>query len=169
MSKPPKIHQYKNLKTLAQRLRSDINDFDCVMLYAYNQTGKTRLSMEFKDQGKRKGGGKPDTLYFNAYTEDLFVWHNDLDGDTDRYLTINEKSSFCKGLTELALDEAIAGYLSRYAAFDFDINYARWVVAFRNGRTSESRSPEAKRKSLFGAYSWRSASGSLMDTLRISG
>ena len=133
MNSTPKIRQYKNLTTLARRLRDDVNAFDCVLLYAYNRTGKTRLSMEFKDQGKRKGNGVSDTLYFNAFTEDLFVWHNDFDGDTDRHLTINHNSSFFNGLTELALDEAIAGYLSRYADFDFGIDYERWVVTFRKG------------------------------------
>ena len=133
MSSAPKIHKYKNLTTLARRLRSDVKNFDCVLLYAYNRTGKTRLSMEFKDQGKRKGKGTSDTLYFNAFTEDLFVWHNDLDGDADRHLTINENSSFFNGLKDLALDEAIAGYLSRYADFDFDIDYEKWVVTFRKG------------------------------------
>ena len=133
MNSKPKIRRYKTLKTLAQRLRSDCKDLHCVLLYAYNRTGKTRLSMEFKNQGKRKGKGVPDTLYFNAFTEDLFVWHNDLDGDTNRHLTINENSSFFNGLTELALDEAIAGYLSRYADFDFDIDYKKWVVTFRKG------------------------------------
>ncbi len=131
MSSPPEIHRYKNLTTLAQKLRNDFSGLHCVLLYAYNRTGKTRLSMEFKDLGKRKGGGAPDTLYFNAYTEDLFVWHNDLDGDADRYLTINEKSAFFNGLRDLALDESIAGYLSRYADFDFDIDYDKWVVTFR--------------------------------------
>lgn len=108
MSHTPKIHRYKNLTTLARRLRSDVKDVHFVVLYAYNRTGKTRLSMEFKSQGKRKGKGTPDTLYFNAFTEDLFIWHNDLDADTDRYLKINENSAFLKGLTELALDETIA-------------------------------------------------------------
>ena len=89
--------------------------------------------MEFKNQGKRKGNGTPDTLYFNAYTEDLFVWHNDLDTDTNRHLKINENSAFFKGLTELALDETIAGYLSRYADFEFDIDYSTWAVTFRKG------------------------------------
>ena len=89
--------------------------------------------MEFKNQGKRKGKGDRDTLYFNAFTEDLFVWHNDHDDDIDRHLTINQSSSFLRGLTELALDETIAGYLSRYADFDFDIDYKRWVVTFRKG------------------------------------
>ena len=133
MSHTPKIHRYQNLTTLTQRLRSDVKDVHCVVLYAYNRTGKTRLSMEFKNQGKRKGNGTPDTLYFNAYTEDLFVWHNDLDADTDRYLKINENSAFLKGLTELALDETIAGYLSRYADFEFDIDYSTWAVTFRKG------------------------------------
>ena len=133
MSDTPKIYRYQNLTTLTRRLRSDVKDIDCVVLYAYNRTGKTRLSMEFKNQGRRKGNGTPDTLYFNAYTEDLFVWHNDLDADTDRHLKINENSAFCKGLTELALDETIAGYLSRYADFEFDIDYTTWVVTFRKG------------------------------------
>ena len=131
MSNTPKIRRYQNLTTLTQRLRSDVKNVDCVVLYAYNRTGKTRLSMEFKNQGKRKGNGTPDTLYFNAYTEDLFVWHNDLDADTDRHLRINESSAFSKGLAELALDETIAGYLSRYADFEFDIDYSSWVVTFR--------------------------------------
>ena len=133
MSGTPKIHPYKNLTTLARRLRSDVKDLHCVLLYAYNRPGNTRLSIEFKDQVKRKGRGTPDTLYFNAYTEDLFVWHNYLVSDTDRHLTINERSSFFNGSTELALGESIAGYLSRYADFDFDIDYERWVVTFREG------------------------------------
>ena len=133
MSNTPKIRKYKNLTTLARRLRSDLNDLHCVLLYAYNRIGKTRLSMEFKDIGKRKGKGASDTLYFNAFTEDLFVWHNDLDSDTDRHLRINENSSFFNGLKDLALDEAIAGYLSRYADFDFDIDYEKWIVTFRKG------------------------------------
>lgn len=133
MNGAPKVHRYQNLRTLAQRLRSDVKDIHCVLLYAYNRTGKTRLSMEFKDIGKRKGKGISDTLYFNAFTEDLFVWHNDLDNDTDRHVKINEKSSFFDGLKDLALDETIAGYLARYADFDFDIDYEKWVVTFRKG------------------------------------
>ena len=64
MRHTPKIHRYQNLTTLTRKLRSDVKDAHCVVLYAYNRTGKTRLSMEFKNQGKRKGNGTPDTLYF---------------------------------------------------------------------------------------------------------
>lgn len=122
---------YKNLKTLVAKLRDDLNNptgpVSLVLIYAYNRTGKTRLSMEFKDAGKRKTKknptGTPDTLYFNAFTEDLFVWENDLEGDSVRRLQLNEKSSFFNAMTELALDETIAQYLFRYADFEFDFTY----------------------------------------------
>ncbi|WP_061291118.1 AAA family ATPase [Azotobacter vinelandii] len=129
------LNTYKNLRTLVRRLRDDLNNptkpTHLVLVYAYNRTGKTRLSMEFKDAGKRKNGGNSDTLYFNAYTEDLFIWENDLDGDSSRYLQLNPDSNFFNGLKDLALDKTIAGYLSRYADFDFDIDYEEWKVSFR--------------------------------------
>jgi AAA domain len=127
------IRTYQSLGTLVTRLRDDLNDKQLVLLFAYNRTGKTRLSMEFKDAGKRKNNGIADTLYFNAFTEDLFVWENDLHGDSVRHLQLNEKSKFFTALTELALDETIAGYLSRYTDFDFDIDYTAWKVSFRKG------------------------------------
>lgn len=144
------IRTYSNLGTLVRRLRDDLNQQETksqkwivkqpaaiLLVYAYNRTGKTRLSMEFKDAGKRKNKknpeGKPDTLYFNAYTEDLFTWENDLDGDTVRHLQLNPDSTFFNGLKDLALDETIAGYLDRYADFDFDIDYRSWKVSFRKG------------------------------------
>lgn len=127
-----RIRTYQSLGNLVTRLRDDLNNptgaASLVLIYAYNRTGKTRLSMEFKDAGKRKNKktnptGTPDTLYFNAFTEDLFVWENDLEGDSVRRLHLNEKSSFFNAMTELALDETIARYLSRYADFDFDFTY----------------------------------------------
>jgi hypothetical protein len=131
------IRTYQNLRTLVTRLRDDLNNptksTELVLLYAYNRTGKTRLSMEFKDAGKRRNKGISDTLYFNAYTEDLFTWENDLAGDTARHLRLNSDSAFFNGLKDLALDETIAGYLSRYADFDFDIEYGTWKVTFRKG------------------------------------
>ena len=118
---------YRSLGKLVTRLRDDLNNADLVLLYAHNRTGKTRLSMEFKDAGKRKTQKNPtgtaDTLYFNAFTEDLFVWENDLEGDSIRRLQLNERSSFFDAMTELALDETIARYLSRYADFEFDFTY----------------------------------------------
>lgn len=139
MKNKPKIHRLPNLHKLVTRVRDDLNNptkqTDIVFLYAYNRTGKTRLSMEFiggsKRKTKRNPEGKADTLYFNAYTEDLFTWENDLEGDAVRHLQINAGSNFFNGLKDLSLDETIAEYLSRYADFDFDIDYKEWKVAFR--------------------------------------
>lgn len=133
MRNKPNIHSYNDLRRLAQKLRSDFSGDDLILIYAYNRTGKTRLSMEFKDVGKRNNKGNADTLYFNAYTEDLFTWQNDLDGDSVRYLELNPDSTFFNCLKDLALDETIAGYLDRYADFDFDIDYTGWKVSFRKG------------------------------------
>jgi hypothetical protein len=127
MSSKPKINKYANLQTLARKLRGDLGGVEIILLYAYNRTGKTRLSMEFKNAGKRKTkknpDSTPDTLYFNAYTEDLFTWENDLENDTERGLNLNYFSKFFDGFTNLGLEPKIDEYLKRYAEFDFDFTY----------------------------------------------
>jgi len=141
----PKIHRVPNLRKLVTRLRDDLNNptkpTQLLFLFAYNRTGKTRLSMEFKDAGKRKTKKNPrgiaDTFYFNAYTEDLFVWENDLEGDAVRHLRLNPNSAFFNGLKELALEVHITGYLKRYADFDYDIDYDAWNISFRSKDGSE--------------------------------
>lgn len=135
MNDQTKIFRFASFDRLVTRLRDDFqsggNEF--LLLYAYNGTGKTRLSMEFKSVGKAKNGGASDTLYFNAYTEDLFVWDNDLQGDSKRVLRLNSDSRFFSGIKDLALDESIQSYLSRYTDLDFDIDYTDWTVSFRKG------------------------------------
>ena len=130
MSTKPTVHKYKTLPGLVGRLRDDLKSSNYVLLYAYNGTGKTRISMDFKEKGKKGGADKRDTLYFNAYTEDLFSWDNDLDKNTNRVLNINSASKFFTGFKELALEEKIFAYLERYAQFDFKFDYDNWNVAF---------------------------------------
>ena len=83
---------FASIDDLASDLRQTLENKKYVLLYAYNGIGKTRLSMAFKDIGKN--GDESDTLYFNAFTEDLFVWDNDLDNDTQRVLRMNRDSRF---------------------------------------------------------------------------
>ena len=89
--------------------------------------------MEFKDRWKQKKKGQRDTLYFNAFTEDLFLWDNDLENDSERVLQINSDSNFFKGFKELALEEKIFSYLERYVEFDFKIDYENWTINFIKG------------------------------------
>jgi wobble nucleotide-excising tRNase len=117
-----------SLDALVAHLRKDLKTKKFVLLYAYNGTGKTRLSMAFKDAGKQ--GEARDTLYFNAFTEDLFTWDNDLEEDSERVLKINSASRFFAGLQELEMDTRIRYFLHRYCDFDFRIDYENWTISF---------------------------------------
>ena len=88
------------------------------LLYAFNSVGKTRLSIAYKNATKTKDG-KHTGIYYNAYSEDLFVWDNDIKKDeTNVQLTILPSS-----LNELHSDlneSAIHAKLKPYRPnFDF--------------------------------------------------
>jgi wobble nucleotide-excising tRNase len=119
---------FADLNALAAHLRQELQNKKFILLYAYNGTGKTRLSMEFKDLGRN--GDARDTLYFNAYTEDLFSWDNDLEGDQERVLKLNSASSFFSGLRDLELENRIRPFLQTYADIDFNIDYEKSEVRF---------------------------------------
>lgn len=119
---------FPDVPALAQHLRTELQTKKFVLLYAYNGTGKTRLSTAFKDLGKN--GEDRDTLYFNAFTEDLFHWDNDLKNDRERVLKINKDSRFFAGLGDLEMDNRIRPLLNRYADFDFRIDTTEWEVSF---------------------------------------
>lgn len=133
------VIKYSNLKDIATHFRKDLTGDntklkDLVLLFAHNGTGKTRLSMEFKESGKEYNEEgevtKRDTLYFNAFTEDLFSWHNDLINDTDRYLKLNTDSAFFDGLRELELDAKIESFFQNYVDLKFNIDYEDAIVRF---------------------------------------
>lgn len=42
-----KVHHYKDLGKLSTRLRSDVKDLDCVLLYAYRRVGRGRSALNF--------------------------------------------------------------------------------------------------------------------------
>src|ERR1019366_2989155 len=124
----PAVASFPDLPALAKHLREELQTKKFVLLYAYNGTGKTRLSTEFKNLGR--SGDERDTLYFNAFTEDLFQWDNDLTNDRERVLKINKDSRFFAGLGELEMDNRIRPLLDRYADFDFRIDTTEWEVSF---------------------------------------
>jgi len=89
----------KTLTEIAQELRTANKKVQ--LIYAFNGTGKTRLSKEFKqliapradDNGGDNEADQPELagkkiLYYNAFTEDLFYWDNDLEQDADPKLKI---------------------------------------------------------------------------------
>lgn len=161
------MNQFNTIESLAVHLRQELQDTTnkkgkkTILLFAYNNTGKTRLSMAFKNLGKSlptdmmtedsfsilTESGNPmvteqtgDTLYFNAFTEDLFNWDNDLDGDNERILRINSNSTFLTGLKTLEMDNRIRPFLNRYADFDFRIDTDNWLVRFSRAIHTEHSS-----------------------------
>ena len=127
---------FTNLNELATHLRQELENKKFLLLYAYNGTGKTRLSMAFKEAGKH--GDQRDTLYFNAFTEDLFTWDNDLDGDSERVLKINASSRFFSGIEELEMENRIRPFLHRYVDFYFSIDYEQGTISFSREVPSET-------------------------------
>lgn len=122
------VHEIDNLATFAANIRDSNKKF--TLVFAYNGTGKTRLSTEFKELGKQIEGKDQDTFYFNAFTEDLFWWNNDLDDDSDRFLNINTDSRFFDDLEGSSIDDRIRPILRQYFDFGFRTNIEESKVVF---------------------------------------
>ena len=67
--------QQNILEPLATRLE-ELNK-NIVLIYGFNGTGKTRLSVAYKDITKAKNNGDHAEVYYNAYSENLFVLDNE--------------------------------------------------------------------------------------------
>ena len=92
----------QSLTEIAQSLKDSQKKVQ--LIYAFNGTGKTRLSRKFrllvdpKETGEEQEESGIKVMYYNAFTEDLFYWDNDLDADINRKLIIRPNN-----FTNLAL------------------------------------------------------------------
>ena len=96
---------------------------NCALVFAYNGTGKTRLSYDFAHYG-RQDGDKQHTLYYNAYTEDLFTWDNDIENNEKPCLNINQDAALIRGLAGYQFEESLRKYLSPFTDIDFSFQYS---------------------------------------------
>ncbi len=147
------VVKFNNLTDIASHFRKDLTgdnrkEKDIILFFAHNGTGKTRLSMEFKQDGKQFDADgnvtARDTLYFNAFTEDLFSWHNDLKNDTNRFMQLNSDSAFFNGLRELNLDVKIESFFHNYVDLSFDIVYETSTVTFSRSTVIDGTEQRAK-------------------------
>lgn len=107
----------QTLTEIAETLRDA--DKKVQLIYAFNASGKTRLSREFRDlidpkAEERDDDHRPKVLYYNAFTEDLFYWDNDLDGDIDRKLRIQPNAFTKSAFEDLGLDINVITVFQRY-------------------------------------------------------
>ncbi|SNV42083.1 Uncharacterized protein conserved in bacteria [Chryseobacterium taklimakanense] len=108
----------KTLREIAQDLK-DANK-KVQLIYAFNGTGKTRLSREFKELISPKSSETEDekvkVLYYNAFTEDLFYWDNDLQYDSDRKLKIQPNNYTNWVLVDQGKEASITTHFQRYTS-----------------------------------------------------
>lgn len=113
----------KSLTDIAQQLKDSNKKIQ--LIYAFNGTGKTRLSREFKqliapktdsDEGAEQTElARTKILYYNAFTEDLFSWDNDLEFDAEPKLEIQPNSFTQWVLKDQGQDGNIIKNFQRYA------------------------------------------------------
>ena len=106
--------------TTIEDIASELCDDDAAvhLLYAFNSVGKTRLSMAYKNAAKEKDGTHRG-IYYNAYSEDLFVWNKDIENDEENIRLTVVPSSLSRlhaDLSELNLHAKLKPYR---ASFDF--------------------------------------------------
>jgi wobble nucleotide-excising tRNase len=115
----------KTLTEIAQDLKNANKKVQ--LIYAFNGMGKTRLSREFKKliapkvNGNEHGNevdqpelARNKILYYNAFTEDLFYWDNDLEKNTEPKLKIQPNSFTDWVLKDQGQDQNIIAIFQRY-------------------------------------------------------
>lgn len=114
----------KTLTEIAQQLKAANKKVQ--LIYAFNGTGKTRLSRMFKQEIDPKPEGDDDApsseladkkiLYYSAFTEDLFYWDNDLGRDAEPKLKIQPNAFTTWVLEEQGQDQSITTTFQRYTS-----------------------------------------------------
>ncbi len=109
----------KSLSEIAQELKECNKKVQ--LIYAFNGTGKTRLSQKFKMLVELRDNDnyvteKKKILYYNAFTEDLFFWDNDLLSGLNPKIVIRPNSFTNWILKEQGHDQNIIGRFQYYTS-----------------------------------------------------
>ena len=122
------------------------------LIYAFNGTGKTRLSKEFKglispkNDDEESEETRTKILYYNAFTEDLFSWDNDLENDSELKLKIQPNSFTHWILQDQGHDQNIITYFQEFSGNkltpNFSPDFSEVRFSFESG--SDDNSPNVK-------------------------
>ena len=110
-----------SLEEIAKQIRNFRENI--ILIYAFNATGKTRLSIEYKDHTKKENNNRHAGVYYNAFSEDLFIWDNDEENDNTNIKlkiiesSLNSRHSF---IQEDKIQEKLNFYNPNY---DFKFKY----------------------------------------------
>jgi len=140
----------KSLTEIAQQLKASKKKVQ--LIYAFNGTGKTRLSREFKQLIAPKTYRDEDAeltelartkiLYYNAFTEDLFYWQNDLVLDAEPKLTIQPNTFTDWVLQEQGQDQNVIANFQHYTdnklTPNFNEDFSEVRFSFQRGNEEPS-------------------------------
>ncbi len=138
----------KSLDEIARELKN--NDKKVQLIYAFNGTGKTRLSRAFKklvegeiDAGEDEHGlESKNILYYSAFTEDLFYWDNDLENDIAPILKIHPNSFtdwvFLEQGQENNVISSFQSYTHRTLMPRFSQDFSEVTFSFERGNEEEN-------------------------------
>ena len=109
----------QTLTQIAEQLRGA--DKKVQLIYAFNGIGKTRLSRALKElidpkEEDRAEPHQPKMLYYNAFTEDLFYWDNDLTGNVERKLCIHPNAYTKSAFEDQGLDAKVIDVFQHYTS-----------------------------------------------------
>lgn len=102
------------LDEIATSLRDD--EARIILAYAFNATGKTQLCVAFKNATKLEDGSHTG-VYYNAFSEDLFVWDNDEDNhgaNTRLNVLPSSLSAFHSSLSEDDIRNKLNAYKPKF-------------------------------------------------------
>jgi wobble nucleotide-excising tRNase len=142
----------ESLKTIAEQLQA--SDKKVQLIYAFNGSGKTRLSREFKKLVAPKVSAETSSgndaeeadgddsshlklLYYNAFTEDLFYWDNDLTEDVAPKLIIQPNSFTNWALIDQGQDQNVVANFQHYTSEKltphFNTDFSEVTFSFERG------------------------------------
>ncbi|MCI5870565.1 MAG: anticodon nuclease [Streptococcus sp.] len=127
------VLKFESLSQIADSIIA--SDKKVHLLYAYNATGKTRLSMELKNKVNEVDSNEnviKHILYFNSFTEDLFTWDNDLENDEDRYLIYDKRTYFGNFLEEQQLFNRSVENFQKYVSKTIEIEFTDIVETVKD-------------------------------------
>jgi hypothetical protein len=121
------------------------------LIYAFNGTGKTRLSRAFREpvspkntddeNGYETEQSRRKFLYYNAFTEDLFYWDNDLTQDAEPKIKI-QPNSFTDWILRERGDTDIVKNFQRYTNDKLTPLFQEKDVVKAGKKTGEKTYPE---------------------------
>ena len=135
----------KTLKEIAESLQNANKKVQ--LIYAFNGTGKTRLSRVFKElispkiEGTENDETRKKIVYYNAFTEDLFYWDNDIAQDAEPKLMI-QPNSFTDWILRERGDTDIVKNFQRYTNDKLTPLFQEKDVVRAGKKTGEKTYPE---------------------------